>query len=139
MGKKQVAVTLRKPPQADPDAFVASGAEAGAAGATKSNVANPPRSANVEEIITRPDGRAFREMTIYLPSDLARRLSLHCMEKDRDVSNVMTEMVSENLDGPPPPPPPAPLPLTLQAKIANNIEMGREKVMSLLRTLPWIG
>jgi hypothetical protein len=134
MGKKQVAVTLRKPPQVDTDAFVSSAAETSAALITN-GATDPARRANVDEIITRPDGKSFREMTIYLPAELARRLSLHCMEKDRDVSNIMAEMVKENLDGPPPPEPPPPPPLSLQAKI---VEMGREKVMSLLRTLPWV-
>ncbi len=128
MGKKQVAVTLRKPPQVDTEAFVGSPAD-------KNGATDQPRRPSVDEIITRPDGKSFREMTIYLPAELARRLSMHCMEKDRDVSNVMAEIVKENLDGPPPPAPIAPL--TLQAKIANNFEMGREKVMLLWRTLPW--
>jgi len=85
MGKKQVAVSLRKPPPTDPDAFVANGE-----GPVPVTVAAAPsRTAEGPVVATRTGER--REVTIYLPTELARQLSLRCLELDRDVSNVVTE------------------------------------------------
>ena len=103
MGKKQVAVSLRKPPPADPDAFVAGGA----------NVASASRcehAADGPTVVTRVGER--REVTIYLPTALARELSVRCVELDRDMSSLVTEALvtalSIELPAPPAlPPPPA--------------------------------
>lgn len=97
MGKKQVAVSLRKPPPTDPNAFVAGGAAESAAPA----VTPPPaglQSAMDAPVVTTKVGER-REMTIYLPQDLARKLSIRCVELDRDVSNLVAEAVSKVLDG----------------------------------------
>lgn len=92
MGKKQVAVSLRKPPPSDPDAFVA--------GAEKSERVAPvaPRVAEGPSVATRAGER--RELTVYLPPELARKLSVRCLELDRDVSNVVAEALAEALAGP---------------------------------------
>ncbi len=94
MGKKQVAVSLRKPPPADPDAFVA---------AEKTERPAPPAAPRVAEgpsVATRAGER--REVTVYLPPELARRLSVRCLELDRDVSNVVSEALVSALDAPEP-------------------------------------
>jgi hypothetical protein len=107
MGKKQVAVSLRKPPPADPDAFVA-GTEARPASTQIEHVTEGPT------VVTRIGER--REMTVYLPMPLARQLSVRCVELDRDVSSVVTEAVvkmlaiEEPLPEPPAPELPAPPP-----------------------------
>jgi hypothetical protein len=92
MGKKQVAVSLRKPPPADPDAFVADAANLNPAPL-------PPRASHAAAegptMTTRAGER--REVTVYLPTDLARRLSVRCMELDRDVSNVVAEALTSSL------------------------------------------
>jgi hypothetical protein len=134
MARKQVAVTLRKPPQADTDSFVASGAETEPASAKKPKTAIQARRAEIEEVVTRPDGRTFRELTVYLPADLARRLSLLCMESDRDVSNFMAEMLRENLDDQSAPAPEL-TPVTLQSLLIDNLEIGRAKVLTVWRNL----
>jgi hypothetical protein len=94
MGKKQVAVSLRKPPPADPDAFVA--------GAEKTERPAPvaPRVAEGPSVATRAGER--RELTIYLQPELARKLSVRCLELDRDVSNVVSEAIATSLEGPEP-------------------------------------
>jgi hypothetical protein len=89
MGKKQVAVSLRKPPPADPDAFVAAAQKTESAPAARSQVAEGA------VVSTRAGER--REVTVYLPPDLARRLSVRCLELDRDVSNVVAEALAEAL------------------------------------------
>ena len=91
MGKKQVAVSLRKPPPpADFDRFVTR------------NDAEPPaaeqaRSADGAPVVATRLGER-REVTIYLPQDLARELSVRCVELDRDMSNLIAEAVRRSLD-----------------------------------------
>jgi hypothetical protein len=44
------------------------------------------------------DGRSRRAVTVYLPDPLADRLLLHCIENDRDMSNLVGEAVEVHLD-----------------------------------------
>jgi hypothetical protein len=96
MGKKQVAVSLRKPPPSDPDAFVTGGEK------TEAERPAPaaPRVAEGPSVATRAGER--RELTVYLPPELARKLSVRCLELDRDVSNVVAEALVEALAAPEP-------------------------------------
>jgi hypothetical protein len=92
MAKKQVGVSLRKPPPpADLDAFVASGPQ--------SDVRDlaPPSAPAREMIVATSSGRQLREVTVYLPLDLARRLALACAETDKDVSNYIARKLEEEL------------------------------------------
>jgi hypothetical protein len=41
-----------------------------------------------------------REVILYLPAELARRLSVRCLELDRDVSNVVAEALAAALSAP---------------------------------------
>ncbi len=85
MGKRPVGVTLRKPPQANVDTFVAS------ANDTKET------SSVFGEVVPTTRGVDLREVTVYLPKDLARKFALHCHELDRDASKVLAEMLEGNL------------------------------------------
>ncbi|WP_437527355.1 hypothetical protein WME79_42650 [Sorangium sp. So ce726] len=155
MAKKQVAVSLRKPPSPEKaDAFVAGGeggkaaddvvrsrpaadqrahdgekpvearherapeapqeraqearpgAEPPAATAPQapSAAAGPQALATTSEphagppVLLGNDGRARRAVTVYLPDPLADRLLLHCIENDRDMSNLVGEAVEVHLD-----------------------------------------
>jgi hypothetical protein len=90
MAKKQVGVSLRKPPPpADIDAFVAS--------APTSDVRDLAPSAARDVVIATASGRQLREVTVYLPVDLARRLSMACVESDKDVSNYVASKLEEEL------------------------------------------
>lgn len=89
MGKKQVAVSLRKPPPADPDAFVAGG------GGAQSSTSVEQRAAEGPNVVTRVGER--RELTVYLPVALARQLSVRCVELDRDVSTLVAESLVKTL------------------------------------------
>jgi hypothetical protein len=89
MGKKQVAVSLRKPPSADPDAFVAGGVDLTGAAPRCEHAAEGPT------VVTRVGER--REVTVYLPTPLARELSVRCMELDRDVSSIVAEALVKTL------------------------------------------
>ena len=88
MGKKQVAVSLRKPPPADPDAFVSGGAD----------LASVPRcehAADGPTVVTRVGER--REVTVYRPTALARELAVRCVELDRDMSSLIAEALVKSL------------------------------------------
>ena len=92
MAKKQVGVSLRKPPPpADLDAFVASGPQSDVRELAQS--AAPVR----DMVVTTAGGRQLREVTVYLPVDLARRLSIACVETDKDVSNYIASKLEEEL------------------------------------------
>jgi hypothetical protein len=90
MAKKQVDVSLRKPPPADPDAFVASADKQAAASLTRCEHASEGPT-----VVTRVGER--REVTVYLPTALARQLSVRCVELDRDVSHVVAEAIAKTL------------------------------------------
>jgi hypothetical protein len=105
MGKKQVAVSLRKPPPADPDAFVAGGVD-------PAPVSRCEHATDGPTVVTRVGER--REVTVYLPTELARELSVRCVELDRDMSSLVAEALAKSLSieiAPPlralPAPPPA--------------------------------
>ena len=84
MPKKPVAVTLRKPQEpVDADAFVVKQPAA----------ANP--LADAAEI--QHAGRDYREVTLYLPTEVARALAYYCMDRDRDVHRVVAEAVSRHV------------------------------------------
>ncbi|HEY2515800.1 MAG TPA: hypothetical protein VGI39_33250 [Polyangiaceae bacterium] len=111
MGKKQGAVSLRKPPPADPDAFVNGAASAPAPATVAVASVVPTRAPSPMEgatVATRVGER--REVTVYLPQDIARALSVRCVELDRDVSNLVAEALSKALANEEPMPEPALVP-----------------------------
>lgn len=88
MAKKQVGVSLRKPPPVDAESFV------GRAEPETPVLGVAPKN----DVVVKTDaGRELREMTVYLPVDLARKMSMHCVEKDRDVSNFVAEAMAAHL------------------------------------------
>jgi len=97
MGKKQVNVSLRKPPPADPDEFVAGSDNAAASLAPRCE-----HSSEGPTIVTRAGER--REVTLYLPVALARQLSVRCVELDCDMSGLVAEALVKALSMEPLPP-----------------------------------
>jgi hypothetical protein len=97
MPKKPVAVTLRKPQTpADVESFVG----ASAAAPASAPPANPIEAA--PEV--RHGARDYREMTVYLPTELVRELSLYCMDRNCDVNRVVADAVREHVTGAAPKP-----------------------------------
>lgn len=163
MPKKQVAVSLRKPPSPETlDAFVNGGGEAPAeeprpsSKRPRARAAKPAESAAAEQTAVMPEpptpappsaqsippestvsakahdqartepiappaveatptppifgatGVALRPVTVYLPQALADKLTLHCIDQDRDASNVIAAALEQHLAprlGPGTPPP----------------------------------
>jgi hypothetical protein len=91
MSKKPVAVTLRKP-QASADSFV-SGERAAAP-----LMAAPAQAVESGPIVQHGE-RAYRELTLYLPNEVARELSLYCMDRNCDLNRVVAEAVSKHVGG----------------------------------------
>ncbi|WP_438016327.1 hypothetical protein WMF18_36635 [Sorangium sp. So ce315] len=93
-------------PVAEPPAAAQPVAEPPAAAqpAAASAIAGPQPLATTSELPVVPpvlvgnDGRARRAVTVYLPDPLADRLVLHCIEHDRDMSNLIGEAVEVHLD-----------------------------------------
>ncbi len=46
----------------------------------------------------RADGRIVRQMTIFLPEELRKKLLHYCVENDREISGVIEEAVVKLLD-----------------------------------------
>jgi hypothetical protein len=92
MPKKQVAVSLRKPQPANIDAFVSG----------ENTAATPPVAKTAA--ITSPDplvkhgSREYREMTLYLPAEVAKDLAFFCIDQKRDVNTVVAEAVTQLVD-----------------------------------------
>ena len=132
MAKKQVGVSLRKPPPAaDFDSFVVDGSGGGAIATQPADAAAAPKA---EVVITAHDGKRVREMTIYLDEEVAQRLQMHCREKDRDVSNFIAEAILALL-APAVKALPAMKPKAAPAKRAMKIEIPWAKWQSAFATL----
>ena len=128
MPKKQVAVSLRKPPPVDTDAFVS---------AENSDRREAPTTAKISspDPIVRHGSREFREMTLYLPTDVARELSFHCMDINRDVNGVVSEAVSRYLS-------PVEINEVASATAADSVrvsftELSRQSLRTLWALRPW--
>ena len=97
MAGKTVPLTLRKPPQQDNaarDAFVR-GADAQTS--RRSNAQTSGGKSSNKAVVKRVDGRELRRMTVYLPTDLAARLRVHCAEADIDLSEFVARAVAGHL------------------------------------------
>ncbi len=92
-------------PQSAKDAFVAGEAP------KRSNAKAPKRSGthtskrsdvqtsgSAKAVVKRVDGRELRRMTVYLPTDLAAKLRVHCAGADVDVSEFVAQVVAGRLD-----------------------------------------
>jgi len=64
----------------------------------KDNIVAGPVPVAHRAVVERADGSKVRRSTIYLPVELARRLSVHAAEHDLDVSAVVAAAVEVYLD-----------------------------------------
>jgi hypothetical protein len=67
----------------------------GAAAAITKAASEAP-GAKLEDLLQRgPEG--YRELTIYLPDELARKLTAHCLERNIDLSRLLASAVEQHL------------------------------------------
>ena len=93
MSKKRVAVTLRKPQaSADVESFVLSESPAVAPPAA----AGVPQASWADESITL-GARRYRELTLYLPSELVQSLSRYCLEQNLDLNRVIAQAAQKHI------------------------------------------
>ena len=83
-------------PAAEPPAATAPQAASAAAGPQALATTSEPHAG--PPVLLGNDGRSRRAVTVYLPDPLADRLLLHCIEQDRDMSNLVGEAVEVHLD-----------------------------------------
>jgi hypothetical protein len=69
----------------------------GAAEALEKAVGEVPPARLLELLERGPAG--YRELTVYLPQQLARDLSLHCMERDVDMNRLVAAALERHLGG----------------------------------------
>jgi hypothetical protein len=50
-------------------------------------------------VVTRTDGRVMKRLTVWMPNDLAVRLSVQCAGEQRDVSSALSEAAESWLKG----------------------------------------
>jgi len=50
-------------------------------------------------VVTRTDGRVMKRLTVWIPNDLAVRLSVQCAGEQRDVSSALAEAAETWLKG----------------------------------------
>jgi hypothetical protein len=122
MGKKQVAVSLRKPPPTDPDEFVAAAAASPAVASRRFGDEGPVVDAHTGQ---------KRELTVYISVELARRLALQCAELDRDVSNFVAEALSKALGSEDPSS--VPVPLDAWSRVRALLTVARERLHGAAR------
>ena len=100
MSQRKPAIAIRRPPEAphpvDVERFVSGG--------TPSNLQQPKHldaqtsgTPPGPGIVKRQDGRLRRRMTVYLPPELAKALSIHCATEGLELSHVVTEAVASLL------------------------------------------
>jgi hypothetical protein len=125
MSKKPVAVTLRKPQApADLDGFVA--------GESTPAPAPRPVEAPVE---VQHGARNYREMTLFLPTEVARDLSFYCMDRNCDVNRVVTDALHKHLS---PDAPAAQAQADWRSAVDTLVEHTRSKLSELLTFRPWV-
>jgi hypothetical protein len=123
---------LRKPPPpADLDAFVAEATTKASDIRELAPVKAPP----AEMIVKTDAGRELREVTVYLPVDLARQMSLRCVEKDRDASNLVADALAAHLAEPAPAPKTATAPAARKTKTtaAGSLATWSKSIATLFR------
>jgi len=101
MTKKKTPEISPTKPVKDLDAFIHGERTEQTPAATTHAARKPTRSAVGAESKRLPrgarerkDGTVVRQLTIYLPVDLAKRLAIFCAEHDRETSEVIAQGVS---------------------------------------------
>jgi len=126
MSKKPVAVTLRKPQApVDLDGFVAGES-------TPAARPRPRPEDNAAEV--QHGARNYREMTLYLPTEVARELSFYCMDHNCDLNRVVADALHKHFA---PDAPRASSSIDWRSAVESLVEQSRTKLNELLTLRPW--
>lgn len=98
MAKKQVAVSLRKPPPQAAESKTSASPEA-TAGAPAVPTASVSLTTHGADVSTRLG--QCREVTVLLPIDLARKLAVRCLETERDTNAFVADILAKALESEP--------------------------------------
>ena len=93
------AITSNAAPPAAPEVMSIEAFVTGAAEAIERAVGEVPQAKLLDLIERGPDG--YRELTVYLPQQLARDLSLHCLQRDLDMNRLVAAALERHLGGAP--------------------------------------
>jgi hypothetical protein len=84
------------PAPAAPEVMSIEAFVSGAAAALERAVGEVPEAKLLELLERGPEG--YRELTVYLPEQLARDLSLHCMDRNLDMNRLVASALARHLD-----------------------------------------
>ncbi len=94
MAKKQIGISLRKPPSVDAPEVVTKERQETQCAAER---ARGEQTQELGQVYVTPSGRSLRELTLYLPQDLVQRLRVHCAERNEDTSHVVAGLIEKHL------------------------------------------
>ena len=99
MARKNVTVSLRKPPPAETLSLVSDEMPVAAVPATAEKTSwIAPRTPHFwGEQVSMAEGRNFQECTLHLEPELARKLAARCIEEDRNPSKFVADAIGNAL------------------------------------------
>jgi hypothetical protein len=99
MARKNVTVSLRKPPPVESLTLVSNEESASleAPGASHPSWVAPRTPHFWGEQVAGTEGRTFQECTVHLEPELARKLAMRCIEEDRNPSKFVAEALGSAL------------------------------------------
>jgi hypothetical protein len=131
MARKNVTVSLRKPPPVESLTLVSNEEPAAlehAAPTHPSWVA--PRTPHFwGEQVSGAEGQSFQECTVHLEPELARKLAMRCIEEDRNPSKFVAEALGSALGRERPP---ASLPVRIARALVRMIREHSPTVAAVL-------
>jgi hypothetical protein len=133
MARKNVTVSLRKPPPVESLTLVSSDHEE-PAGLEAVSPAHPswvaPRTPQFwGEQVSGPRGESFQECTLHLEPELARKLAMRCIEEDRNPSKFVADAVGAALGRERPP---VSLPIRVARAVVRMLREGSPLVAAVL-------
>ena len=99
MARKNVTVSLRKPPPAESLSLVSDEMPVAASAEVEQKTSwIAPRTPHFwGEQVANGEGRSFQECTLHLEPELARKLAVRCIEEDRNPSKFVADAIGSAL------------------------------------------
>ena len=134
MARKNVTVSLRKPPPVESLTLVSNDQDEpvaieAATPATAASWVAPRMPQFWGEQVAGPRGESFQECTLHLEPELARKLAMRCIEEDRNPSKFVADAVGAALRRERPP---MPLPIRVARAVVRMLREGSPLVAAVL-------